>query len=161
MFARAPLARFSIRGIAVLSVLATASGCDASTAPTGFVAEYALVSLESRALPVALPISDPFGWAGMTILADTVRLRADGTGLRVMLYSVGNTRRLGISRDELRWRAMGDALEVSFPCDDTALAICIAPPHLAGRLGAGMQWVIPSARIYDEAPAVYQRVGMR
>ena len=57
--------------------------------------------------------------------------------------------------------AIGDALEVSFPCDDVVLASCIAPPHLAGRFGAGMQWVIPSARIYNDAPAVYQRVGMR
>jgi hypothetical protein len=161
MIARISLPRISAPRIAVLLVLLVGGACDASTAPNDFVAEYALISLDAQALPVALPVGSPLDEAGTRVLADTLRLRADGTGVRIMRYGVGSTSAIVIVRDELRWRAIGDALEVSFPCDDVVLASCIAPPHLAGHFGAGMQWVIPSARIYNDAPAVYQRVGMR
>ena len=149
--------RASIARSAALTILVGASACAAPTAPEQFVAEYALVSLASQSLPASPYPLD----AATTVLADTVRLRSDGTGERVVRENVGNLRMLFEDRVELTWRAIGDSLEVSFPCDDVTLASCIAPPHLAGRLGAGMQWVIPSARIYNDAPAVYQRVGMR
>lgn len=150
-------ARSSTSRIVAVMILVAASACDATTAPDDFVAEYALVSLASQALPASPSTHEPV----TTILADTVRLRIDGTGERVVWYVSGNLRALFTDRDELTWRAIGDSLEVSFPCDDVVLASCIAPPHLAGRIGAGMQWLIAHAPIYNEAPAVYQRVGMR
>lgn len=150
-------ARFFVSRVAALLVLISANACDATTAPDDFVAEYALVSLASQALPASPSTHEPV----TTILADTVRLRSDGTGERVVSYVSGNLRALFADHDELTWRAIGDSLEVSFPCDDVILASCIAPPHLAGRIGPGMQWLIARATIYNEAPAVYQRVGMR
>jgi hypothetical protein len=142
--------------IAALAIPLTLSACDRSTAPSPVVAEYALAAISSVALP-----TEPFPGAGITILSDTVRLREDGTGVRSVRYMVGDTRALRGGSSSLTWRAIDDSLEVSLVCDDTVLALCIAPPHLAGQLRPGQLWVIDRAVIYGGSAAVYNRVGMR
>lgn len=146
----------SIRRAAALLLAAGTLSCESSTGPDGFTAEYELVALASSPLPAL-----PFGDAGQLIVADTIRLRADGTGQRALWFAQNAFGFARLSRDELTWRVVGDRLEVVFPCDDTVLASCIAPPHLAGTIEPGMQWVVPQARIYSDVAAVYQRVGMR
>lgn len=142
--------------IAAIAIPLTLSGCDRSTAPIPVAAEYALAALSSVALP-----TEPFTGAGITILSDTVRLREDGTGVRLVRYLVGNTRALQGDSSSLTWRIFGDWLEVSLECNDTVLAACIPPPHLAGQLRPGQLWVIDRAVIYGGSAAVYNRVGTR
>lgn len=149
-----PHTRYALLAAAVLG--AGAIACERSTAPGVVAAEYALVMLAEQPLPAA-----PGAGSDVRILSDTIRLRDDGSGTRVHWYRIGDDPTVHVSRDELSWTVDGSTISVALVCDDTRLAVCIAPPHLAGALGPGLQWVIPQARIYGDVPAVYQRVGMR
>lgn len=151
MSARTPLL------IAALGACTMAAGCDRATAASPVVAQYALATLGAVALPTT-----PFAGAGITILSDTIRLREDGTGVRDLRYMEGNTRALHGGRTALTWRALGDSLEVSVVCRNSALADCIPAPHVAGRVTPpGRQLVVASAALYSGAPAVYNPVGIR
>ncbi len=51
----------------------------------------------------------------------------------------------------------GDRIEISLPCDDQVLALCVAPPHFVGSVTA-------DGLVFDQAlsyrtPLRYQRVG--
>ncbi len=148
--------RVSSRLAAALLLAVSGLSCESSTGPDEVAAEFVLVSLASQSLPAS-----PGHGSDLMVMADTLRLFEDGTGQRRMWYTSGSLRVLMVSRDALTWRTVEDRLEVSFPCDDHALASCIAPPHLVGTIEPGLLWVVPNAIVYSGATAVYQRSGTR
>lgn len=143
--------------IALLGACILGSACDRATAASPVVAEFGLVTLAAATLPAV-----PFEGAGVTILGDTLRLREDGTGVRMVRYIDSDGRALQAVRSALTWRAIGDSLEVSIVCRDQVLADCIPAPHLAGRISIpGRQFLVARSVIYGDAPAVYNPVGVR
>lgn len=141
------------RTLAVLA-LPAALACNSATAPETFVEQYELRQLGSQSMPAT-----PF--PGLSIVADTLRMRADGTGERVVWYRFGGNAAAERTHSELTWVSFGDSLEISIPCNDIAFASCIAPPHLAGRLRMKGQLVVPRATIFAGSEAVYQSTAER
>ena len=67
----------------VISAVASTVGCadSVSVAPQDFVGEYVLTRVAGESLPTSIFTTD----FSPTVVADTLRLRADGTGSRMRL----------------------------------------------------------------------------
>jgi len=143
------------RSLSLLALAVAAVSCESSTRPSDLVADYALVMVAGE--PVPAPFFD--GSSGI-IVADTVRLLEGGRGEEILAWRDTGSTVITVSHHELTWSTSGDRLEVSFHCDDTAFASCVAPPHLAGAVVAGKAWVLdrPGVRVL---PAAFNRVGTR
>lgn len=149
------MSRRLLVAVMACAALLPLSACESTLDPSAVLGEYALVAIGGDALPARANT-----WSGIETLADTIRLREDGTGERI---SVDREAGSGVNRrheEAIVWRVNGDALEVSFPCPTNALVSCIAPPHLAGPMLPGMQWAPEIAIMYGRTP-LYQRVGAR
>lgn len=117
---------------------------------------YVLRSAGGAAIP-AVWISNES--VTVTVVADTIRLRADGRGDRVLVEEYREatpfappTRREAGTFDYTR---RGDRIEISLRCPD--LALCVAPPHFVGRVTA-------DGLVFDRAlnyrtPLRYERVS--
>ncbi len=155
----------SLRTIALGAALAAAAaGCASNGEPltpdTGVPAGgavYVLRTVAGAAVPAV------WIWnAGVTVtvLADTLRLRAQGRGERVLVEeyleatpALSSRRREAGALEYARW---SDRIEISLPCNDQILALCIAPPHFVGRVTA-------DALVFEQAlsyatPLRYERV---
>jgi hypothetical protein len=117
---------------------------------------YVLRSAAGRPIP-AVWIRNPS--VSVTVLADTIRLRGQGRGSRVLveeyLEEVPGTPVKRNEAIEFEYVRQGDRIEISFPCP--GLALCVAPPHFVGR-------VTNHGLVFDHAlsyavPLGYERVG--
>jgi hypothetical protein len=117
----------------IISAVASTIGCadSVSVAPQTFVGEYVLTRVAGEPLPTR--IFDQPG-ASPTVVADTLRLRADGTGSRMRLVllpgvsAVDTTVRLtSVAGTELTFEVAGDAIAISYACPFNAN--CAPPPH--------------------------------
>jgi hypothetical protein len=100
--------------------------------------------------------------ANLVVMGDTIRLRADGTGLETGVELVldgtlpeGEIKR-GYER-QFNYRLSGSRIEVEFPCPRDALMLCAALPHYTGSLTAdGLEL---DYALYYRTPLVFERVA--
>jgi hypothetical protein len=127
----------------IISAVASTIGCADSVAPQDFVGEYVLTRVAGDPLPTL--IFDQPG-ASPSVVADTLRLRADGTGsrMRLVLFPgisavVGVRATTGsgvdttivkltsVAATNLTFEVVGNALAITYVCPINA--DCAPPPH--------------------------------
>lgn len=158
------LRAFVQRCLALALVLAVGLGCRGTSEPearvlrTPFGPEvYALRAVAGKALPA---IGVEHEHLRLTILADTLWLRPDGTGERRTVEHTVSSNALPPGeathdhRTSLTYRVDGDRFTAEFPCRD--MAMCVAPPHLVGTLVDGALTL--DYALYLRTPLSYSRV---
>jgi hypothetical protein len=148
--------RRTVIATALLSTLACSGFSDPSEDIEG---RYVLRTVAGEPVPTVAFSGE---LATVTLIADTIVLRHDGTGTEssvttaVSSVSIRNPAHdpLRPVVSQFRWERQGDALAIEFGCPDNAS--CVAPPHRTGRftatgleLGYALSW---------RTPLVYERV---
>ena len=126
-----------LRLSSALVLLVTLSSCT-PTEPRPVQAEFVAESVGGEALP-ALVVDNEY--ATITLLADTIRIHADGTGSRVTIVHAvtdfvevpdpGPVKRYV---NTFSYRYVDGRFELEYPCNDVIIVVasCVAPPHLTG-----------------------------
>ena len=161
----------AIRAVVVAMTGAlTALGCRAATDPDPFRVGRVFV-LQSIA-GLSLPAPETFNTAcGSVVVADTLVLYGNGTGLRRTVQDVpsydgavnpdtcepaaSSPRKRITQQQEFDYRTNGSAIEVDYPCNDViiVMASCIAGPHHTGTLTA--EGLVFDVSRTGRAPLVY------
>ena len=141
-------------------LLGAALGCGDPLGPEDVADTFVLRRIGGDPLPAV-----SFAWADQTtrILADTLRLAADGQAAKV---SVREIEHLSLSEGEgrletvrwesqLRFRVVDGRIEAEYVCGPGAL--CVRPPHLVARR-VGDELRVEYA-LGDRVPQLYVRVG--
>jgi hypothetical protein len=145
--------------LAVLSA-AAAIACGDPLAPEEIAGIYALQRVEADHLPTVLYTNE---FVRVRVLADTIRLRADGTGMRFGVWEFEPLQE-GLELEnpasgetDLRFETVGANIEIAFVCPPNAN--CLPPPHLvAGKLSEGLLVnIAPGQRV--RLPLLYARVA--
>lgn len=158
------------KAMVVMLGAAAAGGCRSGVDPDPFASGRVFV-LQSIA-GLALPAPEAQNAAcGSLVVADTLVLYDDGTGLRRTVQDVpsytgavnpetcepaaSSPKKRITQQHEFGYRTSGTAIEVGYPCNDVVLvmASCIAPPHHTGTLSEG-SLVFDVSRT-GRAPLVY------
>lgn len=124
--------------VLVLSLAALlAVGCDSDPiAPSDVAGTYVLLSIDGDALPA------PAGYQGpadesITVIADTLRLAANGSGSLVRVEEPSSDEQTRYRFETaLHYQATEGGIAITFDCPGNALMVCIAGPHMTARLGA-------------------------
>jgi len=118
---------------------------------------YVLRTVAAAPLP-AVVIDN--GYAVVTFVADTLRLRPDGSGVQVIAERTRDAGQPEVARTESRalsYSVVGDRIEISIVCPPTALMLGAAPPHYRGALTrTGLR--LERALEY-RVPLLYERVA--
>ena len=118
----------------LLALCASAIACGDALAPGDVAGTYALQRVESDPLPTLLFATE---YVRVRVLADTVRLNADGSGIQISVLEseplVKGIAPEGPARGEvpLRFETVNGRIEVTFICPPNAN--CAPPPHLVAR----------------------------
>ncbi|HEU5169309.1 MAG TPA: hypothetical protein VFU46_02160 [Gemmatimonadales bacterium] len=125
---------------------------------TGETAVFVLRTVAGEPLPAAWIANED---VTITVRADTIRLRSDGTGTRVVVEHVAEQNQpVAPERSvqaSLEYRMSGERIEIDLTCDDVILQLCVAPPHLLGvRTRDALE--LDHALNY-RVPLRYERVG--
>ena len=139
--------------IGALGALGTL-GCRAAVDPDPFATGRVFVLQSIAGLPLPAPEAQSTA-CGSAVVADTLVLYDDGTGLRRTVEDVpsyqgavnpetcepaASSPKTRVTRQHaFEYRVSGTAIEVDYPCNDViiVMASCIAPPHHTGTLAAG------------------------
>ena len=123
---------------ALLVSMATllASGCGAEPlAPSAVAGTYVLLSINGDPLPA------PAGYQGpadgpVPVIADTLRLAADGSGGLVRVQHTYDHDPSWIDRLEstLHYETTEGGIAMTLDCSPNALMLCVAGPHMTARL---------------------------
>lgn len=146
---------------ALAAVLFTAGACDLSLESGSLAGTYALASYGGDPLPAVA--FDDTERGRLELLADTLRLRGDGTGSRVTVSRwrpPGATATLPTERREsqLGYEVRGNRLEISFVCGPHEL--CAEGPHLTGRAnGASIRLTVITTRP-EGGVYLFRRIGL-
>lgn len=147
-----PLRAWSVR-VAAAVIL---SGCSLHE-PRQVEAEYVLSTVDGEVLPAVIAENE---LAVVRVIADTIRLYGNGTGVRARVTETTSDVTLDVveprprSPESFVYRITGDRFEADFPCPPEAS--CVAPPHLVGTLSDAGQ-VLTSAAAWRVL--VYLRVS--
>ena len=140
-----------------LAVVLLAVGCREPLVPASVAGAYVLREVANDALPTLRYTTD---YVRVQVLADTIRLRADGTGT---LASLEVTESLvtaaappapRLSHSEVFFRVNGHRIEITHYCPPNAN--CVAGPHLIAVPtddGLTVEWVAGTGRV----PLTYSR----
>ncbi len=137
-----------------------ASGCgDDPLAPSLVAGTYVLLSVNGVALPAPNAHPTPPGDRA-TVIADTMRLTADGHGSTVTVEDYitadgDSSRRVGTS--EFTFTTTREGIEITFDCPPDMLALCAPGPHMVARYG-GDRLVATHPHAAFEAELVYSEV---
>jgi len=123
----------------IISAVASTIGCADSVsvaAPQAFVGEYVLTRVAGEPLPTLISNSP----GAFRVVADTLRLRADGTGSRMRLVlppsvAVSDTniiRLTSVAAADLTFEVLGNTLAITYVCPINA--DCAPPPHAIALL---------------------------
>jgi hypothetical protein len=124
------------------AALAAALGCADSVSPHNVVGEYVLTRIHGEALPAAVLDN---GLVTTVVVADTIRLRADGKGsrTRVMVFTgfatalAVNVNAPTVAATELSFEVVGNMLAITYVCPLNAN--CSPGPHaIAERTDPGL-----------------------
>ena len=142
----------------ILAVVGAVAGCRESLSPTDVVGTYVLEQVGDDPLP-AVVFRD--GSGTVRIIADTLRLRADGNGsfVSVRVIELWSSSQLPVAatrlESELTYRIIDSRVEMTFICPPNAQ--CAAGPHLVGqRVPRGM---IVEQTLLADSRLTYRRVG--
>jgi hypothetical protein len=115
-------------------ISAAIMGCRSSSLePFNLGQVYVLESTEGKPLPAEYAQNLDFH---ARMLADTLILGDDNKGeWRATVESDTPSGAPRHERSDLTYEQSGLHISISFVCNDTALASCIAPPHLVGTIG--------------------------
>lgn len=154
------LKRSALAPVLALGVALAVTGCHDPFSPEAVADTYVLFATGAADFPVVVLENEVIT---VSILADTFRLRDDGTGSHTRSQHVsqhgphpGESSHTWTS--EFTYELRGDGFEVSYECPPfasrEALNLCVAPPHEIG------QWV-PSGFVLESVPPgfVYIRVS--
>ena len=132
----------SNRVTSVLLASATAllaAGCGSDPlAPSEVAGTYVLLSIDGNPLPADAGYSGPADEA-IEVVADTLRLAADGTGSIVTIQETidypasGDTSRTRLE-STLHFTTSESGIAITFDCPPNALMLCVAGPHMTARL---------------------------
>ena len=146
-------------GIAMATTVALLSSC--ALEPTGRDGQtgntFVLRTVDGVAVP-AVVVSNSHVEA--VKLADTIWLRANGTGREVTVERSSSDIALPPGEHtyryerEFTYRVSAGDLEVEFPCP--ANASCVAPPHYLGKLTADVLRL--DYALYYKVPLVFERI---
>ena len=119
---------------------------------------YVLRSVAGTPIPAPLVEREDLT---IVILADTLWLRADGTGLKGVVeryidHTTGAAGELLASEHPFTWQERSGRLEVAFECRDVILRQCLAPPHYVGSIGGS--GIMLESRTYGRGPLHYERI---
>lgn len=113
-----------------------AVGCDSDPlAPSDVAGTYVLLSIGGNPLPA------PAGYQGpadgpITVIADTLRLAADGSGSLVRVEETNPDEQSRYRLETaLHYETTEGGIAITFDCPPEALMLCIAGPHMTARLG--------------------------
>jgi hypothetical protein len=131
---------WSRRGAGVLALSFTALfaiGCgNDPIAPSEVAGTYVLLSIDGNALPAAAGYQGPADGA-VIVIADTLRLAADGSGSLVRVEQpFPDPSSVERFESTLHYHTTQGGLEITFDCPPDALMLCVAGPHITARLGA-------------------------
>lgn len=132
-------------------------GCELATAPQPAPGTYVLRSVAGDPLPTVQFATE---YITVRVLADTLRLRADGTGTeRILQQAHLSTSTIPeppeARESDVRYRTRRNRIELEYICPPNAL--CAAPPHLRGRLARG--GLVFDYALGMRAPLVYERIA--
>ena len=143
----------------IISAMGSTIGCADSVSPQDFVGEYALTRIQGDPLP-ALMFNNNIS---PTIVADTIRLRADGTGSRDRVIAasllrsalpVGSTPPTA-TRTDLIFKVTGGVLAITYVCPPNANCTPTMPHAFALRTASGLKITHETgARVPEEFVAV-------
>ena len=143
--------------LATLAALGTAA-CGDPAGPADVADTYVLRSIAGNALP-AVAYTTP----GLTsrVLADTLRLRADGTGsatrTAVLDPPAADAGVPYTVTSDLTYAVVGGRVQVTYACPPNAS--CVAGPHLVARREGG--GLVAERALAERVPQVYARAGVR
>jgi hypothetical protein len=127
------------RGLAAAS-LSLLTSCGEPTSPSRAAGVYVLTQVAGDALPTALLTNES---VRIMVIADTLRLSPDGTGVRTSAYRTDFLSILDKAPESsehsqaFSFRVTGDRVEIGFHCPPNAN--CAPPPHIiATRSGEGL-----------------------
>src|SRR3954469_5962851 len=126
-----------LRSVVVLTLSAVFLSCSSSTEPHSGTTTYVLTEVDGDPLPTVLFTNDV---VQVTVLSDTIRLNADGTGTTsglqrfVLLQPDGPPEGPQAITSPIHYRSTTHGLEIDFDCP--ANANCAPPPHLLGSITA-------------------------
>lgn len=127
-----------VRTLILALAAALVVGCgDEPLAPSQVAGTYVLLSIDGDPLPASAGYPGPAD-GPVTVIADTLRLAADGSGSLVRILEIGVTEPdedASPTRTEspLHFETTASGIAITFDCPPDALAICVAGPHLTAR----------------------------
>ena len=127
---RRPMSRL----LAVLVASLLALGCSDSLAPEDVAGLYVLERIGSDPLPAVLSEND---YGVVRVTSGAIRLRSDGSGTvsgvqeSIPWHDVQSASGPIWSENPIRFRTVGDRIEIEFLCP--AYASCIPAPHMVAR----------------------------
>jgi hypothetical protein len=146
----------TILAFSLAALLATACS-DEPLAPSEVAGTYALLSINGNALPAPAGYEGPAD-GSVTVLADTLRLAADGSGSLVRVEQPGPDPSSVVRHESpLHYETTEGGIALTFECPPDALMLCVAGPHLTARLGpSGLTAIRPLGTRQENL--VYARV---
>jgi hypothetical protein len=130
-----------------LAVLAGTLSCSDALAPPLEGDLYSLQSIAGVPLPARYALIGP---EGEHIVADTLALRANGTGTRRTRYEYPKLKPQS-TEVSFKYTRVGDHIEIKFPCPD----LCTEGPDLSGTItGSG---IAIDESPYTLTPFIYVR----
>lgn len=122
----------------IVSIAAVfALGCDSEPiAPSNVAGTYVLLSINGNALPAPAGYQGPAD-GSVVVVADTLRLAADGSGSLVRVEKAGSGDGTATRLETpLSFKTAEGGIAIAFDCPSNALMLCIAGPHMTARLSA-------------------------
>lgn len=154
---RAARPRAALAAAALAAGLAPAA-CDDPVRPGDLAGVYVLQSVAGDALPTVAYTTPGFA---ARVLADTLRLAADGTGSEARRAvndpPAPDAGTPYATLSAFTYAVVGGRVEVTYVCPPNA--DCVAGPHLVARLEGG--GLVVEQALAQRVPQVYARAGAR
>lgn len=142
--------------LAGLLLLSVGDRCR-SPLEAGIDARFVLQSIDAVPVPAVWAEQEE---AVVEILADTLWLRTDRSGVRKVSYRSTEGPEQGILKFELEedfsYSHVNGHVEISFDCRDVIIrtAMCVAPPHMVGAMSDGGMTLVA----FDTKRMRYRRI---
>ena len=126
----------------IVGAVALVMGCSDSLSPLEVAGTYVLRTIDGNPLPATLAISGTHTDYSIMVVADTLVLTPDRSGMLITIQDIvhdesgGEVERVRAD-SHLSFRTTGDQLEITFLCPPNALMNCAPGPHMTARLASG------------------------
>lgn len=135
--------------LVVAALLATIVGCGDASSPEWITAVVALADVGG-----APPPARPQPASTIDLIADTIVLEANGTGMRHLTLRRHEDSVVVAAEISIRWESDGSAVRLYHWCPPNGIAPCPTEPELAGPIRADV-WSVTGGS-YFERPARYR-----